>query len=158
MQSLKQFSSILIRVPPTKWSSFKLKQFSKVQLCKSLQDEILALKKSNFLQLENCNPSYCDSNNNIADELYNDFSAKETEQECELDIEMQILYCFFKSYGHFSVMKRITSIRDSLNNYNRKEISKAIEKLKKSKLIVVDGDVCYIQREGIAYFNKNSQK
>ena len=100
----------------------------------------------------------CDSNNNIADELYNDFSAEETEQECELDIEMQILYCFFKSYGHFSVMKRITSIRDSLNNYNRKEISKAIEKLKKSKLIVVDGDVCYIQREGIAYFNKNSQK
>ena len=53
-------------------------------------------------------------------------------------------------------MKRITSIRESLTNYNRKEISKAIERLKKSKLIVVDGDVCYIQREGIAYFNKNS--
>ena len=98
----------------------------------------------------------CDSNNDIANELYNDFSAEETKQERELDIEMQILYCFFKSYGHFSVMKRITSIRESLTNYNRKEISKAIERLKKSKLIVVDGDVCYIQREGIAYFNKNS--
>ena len=100
----------------------------------------------------------CNSNNGIDSELYNDNTVEETEQEIEMNIEMQILQCFFKSHGHFSVMRRVTSIRESLCSYSRKEISKAIEKLRNSKLIVVNGDVCYIQREGIAYFNKNFQK
>lgn len=52
-------------------------------------------------------------------------------------------------------MKRISVIREELSDYSNKEVDKAIEKLKKQNFLNIDGNMAFIQKEGIAYFNKN---
>jgi len=94
----------------------------------------------------------CESNNNFVNQLY-----VYTEQsEIYVDIEELILRKFIKSQSKIHSMQKLSSIRESLkeNNINIQEIENAINSLKKNEYIVINGNNCFIQREGITYFNR----
>lgn len=96
----------------------------------------------------------CTSDNGIELSLYKDQDTTENAAQDNHDLLFIILSCFFKEDGRYSPMKRITAIRAELSDYNRKEISKAFDKLSNQKMINMDGDLCFIQKEGISYYYK----
>ena len=96
----------------------------------------------------------CTSDNGIELSLYKDQETTENAVQENHDLLFIILSCFFKEDGRYSQMKRITAIRAELSDYNRKEISKAFDKLSNQKMINIDGDLCFIQKEGISYYYK----
>ncbi len=94
----------------------------------------------------------CESNNEFENQLY----VHKEQLETPIDIEELILRKFLKSSSKINSMKRLSSIRESLkeNHISPYETEKAINSLKKKSYIVINGDNCFIQREGITYFNR----
>lgn len=93
----------------------------------------------------------CESNNDFENKLYE----HEEQSETQIDVEEMILRKFIKSQTKINNIRKLSAIRESLkaNNINQREIEKAINSLKKNAYIVINGDACFIQREGITYFN-----
>ncbi len=94
----------------------------------------------------------CESNNNFDCSLYEGLEWIET----QIDVEELIFRKFIRSASKINSMKRLSSIRESLRGLNVGilDIEKAISSLKKKAYIVINGDNCFIQREGITYFNR----
>jgi uncharacterized protein YjbI with pentapeptide repeats len=94
----------------------------------------------------------CESNNDFENKLYE----HEEQLETQIDVEELILRKFVKSVSKINSMRRLSQIRDSLRerNINLQNIENAINSLKKNGYIVINGDNCFIQREGITYFKK----
>ncbi|WP_163309993.1 NACHT domain-containing NTPase [Dysgonomonas sp. 521] len=93
----------------------------------------------------------CDSNNFFENKLYE----YEEQTESQVNVEELILRKFIKSQTKVNNMKRLSSIRESLKeqNINMREFENTISLLKRNSYIVINGDNCFIQREGITYFN-----
>jgi hypothetical protein len=93
----------------------------------------------------------CESNNDFENKLYE----HEEQSETQIDVKELILRKFIKSQAKINNMKRLSSIRESLKEQkiNMREFEDAINSLKKNSYIVINGDNCFIQREGITYFN-----
>ncbi|GHT08317.1 hypothetical protein FACS189426_03630 [Bacteroidia bacterium] len=93
----------------------------------------------------------CESNNDFGSQLYE----HEEQQVTQVDAEELFLKNFIKSASKVNSMKRLSTIKDSLkeSGVNMREIEKAINSLKKNSYIVINGNTCFIQREGITYFN-----
>lgn len=121
-------------------------------------------------ELENCDLSrndddgyasmymhLCTSDNGIEDSFYNDCEEAVSENSKNKDINTMIFECFQKPDGSFYIMKRLTAIRSSITDYDNKTINKTINKLQHLGYFHIDGDICYIQREGVAFFSKKSK-
>ena len=93
----------------------------------------------------------CESNNDFENKLYEN----EEQFEIQIDVEELILRKFIKSISSIRRMRKLSLIKNSLKeqSISTQEIEKAINSLKKNSYIVINGDICYIQREGINYFN-----
>lgn len=92
----------------------------------------------------------CESNNDFENKLYE----YEEQPEIQIDVEELILRRFIKSASKVNPMRKLSAIKNSLKNKDIgvREIEKGINSLKKNSYIVINGDTCFIQREGIAYF------
>ncbi|MDR0605928.1 MAG: hypothetical protein LBG80_16685 [Bacteroidales bacterium] len=93
----------------------------------------------------------CESNNYFDSLLYGGMEQPET-----LIVEELILRKFIRSASKVNSTKRLSSIRESLRSLDIRiqDIENAITSLKKKAYIVINGDNCFIQREGITYFNR----
>ena len=94
----------------------------------------------------------CESNNDFENKLYE----YETQLEIHIDVEELILRKFIKSASKVNSMKKLSALKNSLrtDNISLREIEKAINSLKRNSYIVINGDTCFIQHEGINYFNR----
>jgi len=94
----------------------------------------------------------CESNNNFDKYLYENLPQSET----QINIEELILRKFIRSASKVNSMKRLSSIRESLKaqGISAQEIENEITSLKKKAYIVINGNTCFVQREGINYFNR----
>jgi nucleoside-triphosphatase THEP1/uncharacterized protein YjbI with pentapeptide repeats len=94
----------------------------------------------------------CESNNDFENKLYE----HEKQSEIQIDVEELILRKFIKSISKIHSMRKLSTIKNSLKDQDisMREIEKAINSLKKNSYIVINGDTCFIQREGINYFNR----
>ncbi|MDR2652863.1 MAG: hypothetical protein LBC68_11235 [Prevotellaceae bacterium] len=94
----------------------------------------------------------CESNNGFENKLYE----HEEQSEIQVNVEELILRKFVKSISKVNSMRRLSQIRNSLREQKigLQNIENAITSLKKSGYIVINGDNCFIQREGITYFNR----
>jgi uncharacterized protein YjbI with pentapeptide repeats len=93
----------------------------------------------------------CDSDNNFAKELY----TYEELFDVEVNIEKLILGSFIRG-TNILPMKRLSVIKENLTkeHINIRDIEKTIGSLKRNRYVVIDGNNCFIQREGIDYFNR----
>jgi hypothetical protein len=93
-----------------------------------------------------------ESNNNFDKRLYEYVE----QQEIQIDVKKLILEKYIKSSVRVNSMKRLSSIRDSLKGQNipEQKIEEAISFLKRKGYIVINGDTCFIHRDGIIYFNR----
>jgi hypothetical protein len=94
----------------------------------------------------------CESNNGFENQFYE----HEEQQDIKINVEELILRNFIKGPSKINSMKRISTIKESLKEYNVsiREIEKTINLLKKNSYIMINGDRCFIQSEGIIYFNR----
>lgn len=102
--------------------------------------------------IENIYFAGCTSNNSFIDCIYTETTETET---TSINIEELILKYFIKSEGRTNQMKRLNIIREELSIYGEKQVDKTINSLEKRKFIVLNGGMCFIQREGIIYFNNH---
>jgi len=91
----------------------------------------------------------CSSNNSFMDCVYD----VEELTDIKVNVEELILKYFIKPDGRTTSMKRLNLIRDDLAEYGEKLIDKTISSLEKKKYIALNGGMCFIQKEGIVYFN-----
>ena len=94
----------------------------------------------------------CDSNNKFVILLYE----QKEQNESQIDVEELILRKFVKSISKINSMRRLSQMRESLKELQirMQDFENAITSLKKNGYIVINGDNCFIQREGITYFNR----
>ena len=52
-------------------------------------------------------------------------------------------------------MRKIEDIYDVFERGEKKNIDKTINQLRTNQYIAIDGNRCFIQKEGIIYYNKN---
>lgn len=92
----------------------------------------------------------CKANNGFLDCVY-----EEVDQEIIQDVNLEelILKYFIKIDGRTTSMRRLMKIREELAQYGEKLVDKTINSLQKRKFIELNGGMCFIQREGISYFN-----
>lgn len=95
----------------------------------------------------------CSSNNGLEETLYDD--SKPFVVIDEESIGRRVLGCFFRN-GHFTQMRRITFIKNALADCDRKELSKELARLNRQHFIALDGDLCFIQKDGISFYNKGN--
>lgn len=91
----------------------------------------------------------CESNNDFEDIFYE----QEVSSESKVNAEELILRKFVKSISRINSMRRLSYMRDSLKEcMGIQDFENAITSLKKKGYIVINGDNCFIQRDGINYF------
>jgi hypothetical protein len=93
----------------------------------------------------------CQSNNNFSDNLITNGCNELFENE--LDVEQLFLSKFFRQGSTRPRHKQLSILRKDLNDINQREVAKTIQKLKSSKYIQMNGDLCHLTKDGIAYFN-----
>lgn len=95
----------------------------------------------------------CESNNDFEEQMY---EYEQKTNDAEVDVTELILRKFIKSSSKINSMKRLSVIRESLKeqNISMQKTNSAIDFLKKNSYIVINGDNCFIQKEGITYFNR----
>jgi hypothetical protein len=93
----------------------------------------------------------CESNNKFDILLYE----HKEQTDIHIDVEELILRKFVKSISKINSMRRLSQMRESLKQQIEiQDFENAITSLKKNGYIVINGDNCFIQREGITYFNR----
>ncbi|MBN1184991.1 MAG: hypothetical protein JXB49_22085 [Bacteroidales bacterium] len=113
--------------------------------CEWITDS-LAKKSSIFI-------TGCESNNYLEEQMY---EYEQEEYNTEADVTELILRKFIKSPSKINSMKRLSVIRESLReqNISMQKTNNTINFLKKNSYIVINGDNCFIQKEGITFFNR----
>jgi hypothetical protein len=99
----------------------------------------------------------CDSTNDFIELNY-----KEIPEEVDVsmrveDIENAILVYFIRDGKRASSMKKVSNIKNELSEYDGKLVDKALSNLNKKKFIIVNGGLCFIQKEAITYFRNHLQ-
>ncbi|MDR1700544.1 MAG: hypothetical protein LBR68_05065, partial [Lachnoclostridium sp.] len=99
----------------------------------------------------------CNSNNDFIELNY-----KETPEEADVsmnvgDIEDAILGIFIKDGKRANSMKKVLNIKNELSEHDGKLVDKALSNLHKKKFIILNGGLCFIQKEAITYFRNHLQ-
>ena len=94
----------------------------------------------------------CESNNRFDILLYE----QKEQDENQIDVEELILRKFVKSISKINSMRRLSQMRESFKGQQvrMQDFENAITSLRKNGYIVINGDNCFIQREGITYFKR----
>jgi uncharacterized protein YjbI with pentapeptide repeats len=79
----------------------------------------------------------------------------DSNQNEKADLYKIILSLFVRPEGKVVSMRRINTIRTECNDFSERDISKALNTLERSHYLVVNGGNCFIQKDGIVYYNKN---
>jgi hypothetical protein len=95
----------------------------------------------------------CQCNNNFIDSLTTD--GNDYASNTELDIEQLFLSKFFGQGSTRPRHKQLSILRKELNDLNQRDVAKTIQKLKSNSYIQMNGDLCHLTKEGIAYFNEH---
>lgn len=95
----------------------------------------------------------CSSDNGLEDSFYDRLiPIKDADDN---SIQRRILSCFFKN-GHLAPMRKISAIKSTLGDCDKKELTKELSHLCSHQMIAIDGDLCFIQKEGISFYNKGN--
>lgn len=70
-------------------------------------------------------------------------------------IESKILSLFIRPEGRITGMKRVQLIRTECEGFPERTVNKVLGTLKNNKYIIINGGNCFIQQEGITYYNKS---
>jgi hypothetical protein len=72
-----------------------------------------------------------------------------------IDIDYLFLSKLFRQGSSRPRHKQLSILRKELGDLNQREIAKTIQKLKAKSYIQMNGDLCHLTKDGIAYFNEN---
>jgi hypothetical protein len=95
----------------------------------------------------------CISNNGFVDKLTYELNFEEENINLELT-DIMVLKNFFNIDGKTPRARKISYIREKLNNFSSKEINKILSHLKSNDLVYFKDDVGFISRQGILYHNQ----
>ncbi|MDR1198315.1 MAG: hypothetical protein LBK94_04790 [Prevotellaceae bacterium] len=95
----------------------------------------------------------CQSNNDFVNILTTNGS--EDTIENSLDVDQLFLSKFFRQGSTRPRYKQLSILRKELDEINQREVAKTIQRLKSNKYIQMNGDICHLTKEGIAYFNEH---
>lgn len=95
-------------------------------------------------------------NNDFVNNQYADFDKKEEDEgEIQENFEQKILELFIRTEQKMKQMRKMEDVYDAFDRKNKKNVDKTINQLRSNQYIAIDGNRCFIQKEGITYYNKN---
>lgn len=94
----------------------------------------------------------CIDDNDFVNKVY---ECEEKQQVEEINIEKEILDLYFKKGSFKPRHRQLSHIKNELSDYTFKTVSKTIHKLEKDGFIQLNGDLSFLTRAGIAYYNDN---
>jgi hypothetical protein len=81
------------------------------------------------------------------------YECEATQEVEEINIEKDILDLYFKKGSLKPRHRQLSHIKNELSDYDFKTVSKSIHKLEKDGYIQLNGDLSFLTRTGIAYYN-----
>lgn len=97
----------------------------------------------------------CVDDNNFVKNLFNS-EDKNTKEE--INIEKEILDLYFKKGSQQPRHRQLSNIKVDLKDYNYKDISRTLHLIQSEGLVQFNGDLSFLTRKGIAYYNDTYQK
>jgi len=94
----------------------------------------------------------CQCNNNFTQILT--ANGEEETGIINVDLESVFLSKFFKQGSSRPRHKQLSILRKELEDFNQRDMAKTIQKLKSNGFIHMNGDLCHLTKEGIAYCNE----
>lgn len=92
----------------------------------------------------------CVDNNNFINKI---FQYDNKEKAVDINLEKEILSLYFKKGGLIPRHRQLSHVKSELENFSSKLISDVLHKLKKDDILVINGDLSFLSRNGISYFN-----
>ena len=74
------------------------------------------------------------------------------------NLEQKLLESFIRPDGRKNPVKRLSALRQELSDFNSKELNNMLNAFKSHEYIIIDGDMCFIQKAGLMYYNKVYKK
>lgn len=94
-------------------------------------------------------------NNDFENRLYYESTTIESVELSQTkQIEHKILSLFIRAEGRVIGMRRVQLIRNECSDFPERNITKVMNLLKNNGYIILNGGNCFIQQEGITYYNK----
>lgn len=87
--------------------------------------------------------------------LQNIFESEEIVVDHNVNIEKEILDLYFKIGSLKPRHRQLSQIKNELSGYDYKTVSRSLHKLQKEGLIQLNGDLSFLTRQGISYYNDN---
>ena len=83
------------------------------------------------------------------------FDCVEIEADESVNIEKEILVLYFKKGSYQPRHRQLSHIKSELSNLDYKSVSRALHKLETEGIIQLNGDLSFLTRNGISYYNEN---
>ena len=93
----------------------------------------------------------CTCDNGFIKEIFD--SEEATVNVEELDVEKEILDLYFKKGSFKPRHRQLSLIKNELSDFDTKMISRTLHKLEADKVIQLNGDLSFLTRQGISYYN-----
>jgi NACHT domain len=97
----------------------------------------------------------CESDNNFTTAIF-EIEAEPVEESS--NIEKDVMDLYFKKGSNKPRYKQLSQIKKDLPDYDFKVISRILNKLESNKTIIINGDLSFITRSGITYYNSQYRK
>jgi hypothetical protein len=92
----------------------------------------------------------CTGDNGFVQKIFDCEEVKATEN---INVEKEILDLYFKK-GNFKPRHRqLSQIKSELSNFDYKAISRTLHKLEAEGVIQLNGDLSFLTRQGISFYN-----
>lgn len=98
----------------------------------------------------------CFANNNFL--RLEDNPDNETPTSTSNNLEQRLLESFIRPDGRKNPVKRLSALRQELSDFKSKELNNMLNAFKTHEYIIIDGDMCFIQKAGLMYYNKVYKK
>ncbi|MES2458053.1 MAG: hypothetical protein V4594_21020 [Bacteroidota bacterium] len=94
----------------------------------------------------------CTDDNSLIQEIFDREDVETTEV---INIEKEILDLYFKKGSFKSRRRQLSHIKNELSEFDAKSVGKALHKLETDGTIQLNGDLSFLTRQGISYYNDN---
>ena len=92
----------------------------------------------------------CTSDNGFVQRIFDCEDVKTNEN---INIEKEILDLYFKKGSFKPRHRQLSHIKNELSELDTKSISRVLHKLEAESIIQLNGDLSFLTRQGISYFN-----
>lgn len=92
----------------------------------------------------------CTGDNGFVQKIFDCEEAKETEN---VNIEKEILDLYFKKGSFKPRHRQLSHIKNELSELDTKSVSRVLHKLEAESIIQLNGDLSFLTRQGISYYN-----